>query len=88
MGFKYQAYYKYDPNKYTFMLDELSEEQIALNMALLLGDLKSHFSKNDEAVELSLDGVISITTYLTQKQCDDVVAGYLSSLQLCANKLP
>src|SRR5690606_23367959 len=82
MTFKYLPYYEYKPTISDPLLDELSQEDIDRNMRLLVDDLKSHFSEIGGSAESSADGVISITTELTQDECDEVVAGYLSSLHL------
>ncbi len=87
MTFKYRIYYKYKLSKSNFMDDELSQEDIERNKELLLSDLVGHFEEVGGVVELSNDGVISINTSLSRKECDDVVAGYLSGLHLLAHKV-
>lgn len=87
MKFNYQLYYKYMPTKSNFMDDELTQEEVERNKVLLIDDLKTHFSDLDNAVDVSSDGIISITTHLTQTECDKVLAGYLSSLHLLAYKV-
>lgn len=88
MTFKYQPYYDYKPTQSNFMTDELTQEEVDRNKRLLADDLKNHFSDIGGAVDISTDGVISITTHITQEECDEIVAGYLSSLHLFARKVP
>ena len=87
MTFKYQPYYEYKPTQSNFIVDELTQEEVERNKRLLADDLCNHFNEIGGAVDISTDGVISITTHVTQKECDDIVAGYLSSLHLFARKV-
>lgn len=86
MVYKYQPYYQYKPTRENFMVGELSQEEVERNKELLIDDLTNHFSEIGGLVETVADGVISITTELSQDQCDDIVKSYLSSLYLFAHK--
>lgn len=69
------------------MDDELTQEEVERNKVLLVDELKTHFGDVDDAVDVSSNGIISITTHLTQSECDNVVAGYLSRFHLLAQKV-
>ncbi|ATL91909.1 hypothetical protein CK911_03175 [Aeromonas sp. CU5] len=88
MTCKYRPYYEYKPTRENFMDDEMSEEDVARNIELLVDDLTEHFSAIGGMVEFSSEKVISITTDLTEEECDTAVTGYLNNLKLFAKKLP
>lgn len=86
--FKYQPRYQYNgPTLSHPLLDELNEDEVERNLRVLREDLKRHFEEIDGKVQTSENGLISITVDLTQRECDDIVAGYLRNLYLVADKI-
>ncbi len=85
--FSYQIYYAYKPSISNPLLDELNQEEVGRNIGLLIDDLKSHFGDIGGSVDSSSNGFISITVDLTQKECDKIIKGYLSPLNLLAKKV-
>lgn len=84
---KYRPYYKYKPTISNLLVDELSQEEVERNLRLLSDDLDNYFDEVEGAVLLHQDGVITITSYLTEKECDQIVAARLSALHLFADKI-
>ena len=86
--YSYRPRYIYSGPTYSNpLLDELSEDEVERNVRLLAEDLRTHFGEINGVVEELRDGVIRISTDLTQRQCDDIVAGYLRNLYLVADKV-
>lgn len=86
--FKYRPRYQYNgPTLSHPLLDELSEDEVERNLRLFVEDLERHFEDMGGRVEALQDGIVSVTVDLTQRECDDIVAGYLRNLYLVADKV-
>lgn len=84
---KYRPYYRYAPTTSNPLLDELNEEEVERNLRLLVDDLNSNFNETGGLITSSEEGVITLTSDLTEKECDEIVATCLSSLHLLADKI-
>lgn len=87
--YKYKPYYQYNgPTLGEPLKEKLSEEDQERNLRLICDDIKNAFADDDEAVVTEdSDGIISITTSIARKECDDIVAGCLTGLDLYGHKL-
>lgn len=85
--YKYKPYYKFNPTIKNFMDDQLSPEDVAKNIVLLVENLTHYFSQVGGTVNITSNCVITITTHLTQNECDDIVKNHLNDLKLYAEKM-
>ena len=85
--YKYRPYYSYRPSVIDPLVEELSEEEVERNIRLLDDDLINSFEESEEAVISSENGVVAITSDLTEARCDEIMAKCLSGLHLFAEKL-
>ena len=87
--YQYTPYYRYDgPNKTEPMREELSSEDVAHRLELIAIDIRAYFDDVAAQIEVSAHGIVSVTTDLAQKDCDDRVKRCLNSLDLYARKIP
>lgn len=85
--FKYEPYYRFNgPTRADPLQEDLSTEEIRQRMELFTREIASHFEDISAQVEFAADGVLSVTTDLTQKDCDDRVKRCLNNLDLFARK--
>lgn len=86
--FRYKPYYRYDsPSSANPLREELSPEDQERNINLFYEDVINTFEADDAAVSRDQQGIVTIETCLSKKQCDDQVAEILTSLDLYGHKL-
>lgn len=84
----YLPFYKFILDKYSFLEGELSQEDVEHNKYLLIEDATDQFNEIGGVVSVSAEGVVSITTHLTEKECDEIFKALLNKHQLFATKNP
>lgn len=70
------------------MREELSGEDVLYRLEFIAGDIDAYFEDVAAQIAVSADGIVSVTTDLLQKDCDDRVKRCLNSLDLFARKIP
>lgn len=88
-AYKYTPYYQYGQlSKSEPMREELSGEDVLYRLEFIAGDIDAYFEDVAAQIAVSADGIVSVTTDLLQKDCDDRVKRCLNSLDLFARKIP
>jgi len=86
--YKYRPYYKYSgPTLSQPFREELSEVEVGRRLGLFFEELGNYFDDAGDVIEPVGDGVIGVTTELTEAACDELVKRCLNSLDLFAQKI-
>lgn len=85
--YKYKPYYNYrGPTFSQPFRKELAAEKVEENIAFFFERLDSHFVGTDAVVIHDNAGTASVTTDLSEGECDEIVKGLLNYLDLYAHK--
>ena len=86
--FKYKPYYQYNgPTPSDPLRDELSQEEAEDRVRCFFEEIDRYFEEDSVAIKKEGD-LVSITSEINQKDCDEAVSKCLNSLDLFANKVP
>ena len=85
--FKYRPYYEWlGPSHADPLAEKLSDEDVERNIYLFFRDVENHFA--EMGVKARQDGdLLVVEGDLSQKESHDIVAKYLVSLSLLAEKI-
>lgn len=87
--YKYQPYYQYDgPSHSQPWREELTAEEVDSNIEYFFDEVDRYFDDVEAEFERLPDNYVSITSEITQKDCDERVKQCLNSLDLYANRIP
>lgn len=87
-NYQYQPYYHYkgltrsDP-----FPEELPPDEVSHRIRLFFEEIGNHFENVGAQIENIGNGTVSITTEITQAECDVIVKNCLNDLELYAKKI-
>ena len=85
--YKYKPYYSYaGPTRSDPFREQLSKEDADKNILWFFEHIDGCFVGTDAVVVCSEDGVVAITTSISEYECDEIVKRHLNVVDLFATK--